>query len=198
MSGKTKILTLLSLGFLMMNGIVQSQRRFEFSLLNTKEKCEKGIAVLNIKGHLNSDSVFVNWSNGETGKRQLLNLNAGDYSVYVKIKYVKDSLIKEVDTLIHFVVEKEACSALVGKYFSPNDDGYNDYLQIHNVNYYPDFELHIYNKWGQRVHFQKAHYVPWDGKWAGIDLPDGTYYYVFFYKSDDRESIEKGDITIIR
>ncbi len=90
------------------------------------------------------------------------------------------------------------CKVSVGSYFTPNGDNYNDHLYVSNWESYPNFELEIYNKWGQKIHSQKAKYVPWDGTWAGTKVPDGTYYFVFFYDASIKSKLLKGDFTILR
>jgi hypothetical protein len=48
------------------------------------------------------------------------------------------------------------------------------------------------------VHSQKGTYTPWDGKWNGINVLDGTYYYVFYYDGGNKHDLVKGDVTILR
>jgi gliding motility-associated-like protein len=183
--------------FICIAGCFFSQPNYGFTITTTTEICQKAYALLAITGTVQADSVAINWSTGQKNTTQLINLTGGEYSVHIKIKH-KDTIVHVTDTVIHFTVEKELCVVLVAKHFSPNDDGYNDRLQIANVLNYPNFELFIYNRWGQRVHHQKKDYIAWDGKWLGSDLPDGTYFYMFFYDASDRDKFEKGDITILR
>ena len=183
--------------FLWMQPLV-SQNAYQFSLRTSKAICLKGDALLEIGGTDPADSVSILWSTGQGNIKHVNELNAGDYSVFIKIKHKKDTLTIVKDTTFYFVIEKELCGVNIDKYFSPNDDNYHDYLSISNTVYYPNFELNIFNKWGQQVHHQKNEYKPWDGKWNGIDLPDGTYFYVFFFDSAQKTNVIKGDITILR
>lgn len=175
-----------------------AQHAYHFGIITGKEACLKTSAALEIGGTLASDTINIRWSTGEADTRHIINLPAGDYSVNIKIKRREDSLVFVTDTTLHFSVNKEMCRVTVDKYFSPNDDNYHDVMSIMNVLYYPNFELNIFNKWGQQVHSQKKEYIPWNGKWNGIDLPDGTYYYVFFYDSNEKTNLLKGDVTILR
>ncbi|MDX2362572.1 MAG: gliding motility-associated C-terminal domain-containing protein [Crocinitomicaceae bacterium] len=81
--------------------------------------------------------------------------------------------------------------------FTPNDDVYNDTWRIDNINFYPDVEVIIFNKWGNKVHKQSGTYEPWDGKINGIDAPSATYYWVIHPNYEDRSSFT-GNVTIIR
>jgi gliding motility-associated-like protein len=158
----------------------------------------KANASLSIEGTSSESVKSIVWSSGEINTKQVSGLSAGNYSVKIQIENVIDSVLITKDTTLSFFIEKEMCPVSIDKYFSPNDDGYHDFMGVSNTYYYPNFELTIFNKWGQQVHSQKKEYTPWNGKWNGIDLPDGTYYYVFFYDSSQKTKLLKGDVTIIR
>jgi gliding motility-associated-like protein len=188
----------LSFLLLFLQGFLAGQPDYKFIMNNTASGCLKAIAVIEIVGTVSADSVIVEWSNGETQVKQIHDLESGNYFVRIYIKHKQDSVISIKDTTLYFTIDVEQCAVLIDKYFSPNDDNYHDLLYINNIEKYPNFEFIVYNKWGQRVHAQKKTYTPWDGKWAGVDLPDGTYYYVFFYNADEKGKVVKGDLTILR
>jgi gliding motility-associated-like protein len=171
---------------------------YEFSLKVDPVECAKGSAKLEIGGVKSGDSTSIEWSTGQRNLHAIGSLEEGDYSLRIYLKRKQDSLVFITDTTLYYNVPKLLCPIGISKHFSPNDDGYNDLLGITHVQNHPEFEFHVYNKWGQRVHFQKKEYKPWDGTWNGLPLPDGTYYYVFFYKSGDKDQIVKGDVTILR
>jgi len=84
---------------------------------------------------------------------------------------------------------------------TPNDDGINDMWRINNIQFYPDNEVFIFDRWGQRV-YHKDEYDNLDGwkaEYVGVDMPVSTYYYVlkiYLEKSDDL--IFKGPISVFR
>jgi len=84
---------------------------------------------------------------------------------------------------------------------TPNDDGINDMWIINNIQFYPDNEVYIFDRWGQRV-YHKSEYDNldgWQAKYVGTDMPVSTYYYVLkikFEKSDDL--VFKGPISVFR
>jgi gliding motility-associated-like protein len=175
-----------------------SQPSYEYIVSTTPEICNPGSAALSIKTILSTDTVEINWSGGQRNVYTVRNLSEGDYSISINIRRWQDSVLYISDTLITFSVSKEICPISFPKYFSPNSDGYKDELLIGNIDKYPEFELGIYNKWGQKVHGQKNTYIPWNGTWNGVPLPDGAYYYVLFYDARDRNNLVKGDLTILR
>jgi gliding motility-associated-like protein len=155
------------------------------------EECSKGAAGIQIAGLLPSDAVATYWSNDVYNVNAVNNLGAGSYFVHIIIN-------NTTDTTINFIIEKIECKVIVASHFTPNGDNYNDYLQISNIQNYPNFELFIFNKWGQQVHSQKQNYTPWNGTWNGVNVLDGTYYYVFYYDGSNKDKIIKGDITVLR
>jgi gliding motility-associated-like protein len=177
--------------------LAQKKRHFSVILDKTTEYCTKAAAALRIEEETHADSLSIQWSSGFTGVKVINGLSAGDYLVRIFV-HNRDSSFQALDTTIYFTIEKEKCPVVVPKYFSPNNDNYNDLLEIANIVYYPNFELMIYNKLGQRVHHQHKEFEPWDGKWLGAPLPDGSYYYLLVYDKDNKKEFVQGDITILR
>jgi gliding motility-associated-like protein len=183
------------------------QRKFDLVSSFFPVQCEKGLYTLQVmvEGAAAGETLQVQPSIGKSYEGpinggytfKVANADSGEYNVSIHLFY-RDSLLRHIDTNVVFYIPKLQCGISIAKYFSPNDDGVNDRLLITNIEKFPDFELHIFNKWGQRVHFQQGTYTPWDGRWSGIELPDGAYYFVFFYQASNKLRIEKGDITILR
>ncbi|WP_316767880.1 PKD domain-containing protein [Pedobacter frigiditerrae] len=80
--------------------------------------------------------------------------------------------------------------------FTPNGDGVNDVWNVKYLDTYPNANVEIYNRNGERVYFSKGYAVPFDGNYKNQPLPVGTYYYIINPNSG-RKSIT-GNLTIIR
>lgn len=84
--------------------------------------------------------------------------------------------------------------------FSPNGDNVNDRWHIINSEKFPNMEVNIYDRSGQRV-FTAVNYTQeeqwWDGTFKGKDLPTSAYYYVIRL-NDEAGTEYKGYVTIIR
>jgi len=74
--------------------------------------------------------------------------------------------------------------------FTPNGDGQNEYFVIENAQYVKN-TLTIYNRWGMPVHDVKDY----KNNWRAIEVPDGTYYYVFTIQEGRTYT---GHLTILR
>jgi gliding motility-associated-like protein len=66
--------------------------------------------------------------------------------------------------------------------FTPNGDGHNDFLMFKNIKFYPGNELHVFNRWGNKV-FSQSNYA---NNWDGDGLPAGTYYYILDLKDGSK------------
>ena len=82
---------------------------------------------------------------------------------------------------------------------TPNEDGYNDYWEIRDINKYPRAKVNVYDRWGQKV-FNVVGYTNdkrWDGTYKGLKLPAATYFYVIDLQTGNDSGIVTGSITII-
>lgn len=82
--------------------------------------------------------------------------------------------------------------------FTPNGDGQNDLLNVYGTLRASDFNLEIFNRWGQLVFSSSDKTVGWDGKFKGSDAPIGVYAYKFKVTIDGTETFKSGSITLIR
>lgn len=80
--------------------------------------------------------------------------------------------------------------------FSPNGDGINDEWNIKYLSSYPSVEISIYNRYGEKVFRSTGNVKSWDGKYKGLMVPVGTYYYIIDPRNG-RKAIS-GSVTILR
>ncbi|NLR90362.1 Ig-like domain-containing protein [Flammeovirga agarivorans] len=88
--------------------------------------------------------------------------------------------------------------------FTPNNDGINDYWHIKDIEFYPNNEVTIYNRWGNVVYNSNGYNnadISWDGtnngNGAGNNvLPAATY----FYKVDlkDGSPVRSGYVVLAK
>jgi len=92
----------------------------------------------------------------------------------------------------------ENCKPDIPEGFSPSGDNINDEFEIKNLlNIYPDFELTIFNRWGNPVFNTDNYQNNWDGySFSGVQLPDGTYYYVL--QSNGMACPQTGCVQLLR
>ncbi len=78
---------------------------------------------------------------------------------------------------------------------TPNGDGVNDNLVIVGLEYYPENEVYIYNRWGNEVYHQINYQNDWSGTYENNLLPMGTYFFVVIDLRTGR-LLEKGNFTL--
>ena len=62
-----------------------------------------------------------------------------------------------------------------------------------------DFEINIYNRWGERVFVSLDTKVGWDGTYDGKKVTEDVYVYVAKARSVNGKSITKtGTVTVLR
>ncbi len=61
-----------------------------------------------------------------------------------------------------------------------------------------DYELKVYNQWGNLVFESTAVADEWDGKHGGNDAPSGVYVYFAKYNAGEGDQMTKGDVTLLR
>lgn len=69
--------------------------------------------------------------------------------------------------------------------FSPNGDGVEDVWTIENIQYYPDAQIQIFDRYGKLLKTYKGSDNPWDGTYNGQNMPSADYWYI----------ISKGQLT---
>lgn len=168
-----------------------AQSSYTLTPAQKNEDCTKGAAGIEISGVQTNDTLSIEWSTGQTNVTSINELNPGDYSVHVIVKH-------KLDSTINYKIEKVECPVSIENHFTPNGDTYNDTWTITNTQFYPNFEVVVFNKWGQQIHSQSGEYKPWDGTWNGVNVPDGTYYYVFYFDKEKKSKLLKGDVTVLR
>lgn len=83
--------------------------------------------------------------------------------------------------------------------FTPDGDGTNDFFYI-NSSGMKEFQLEIYNRWGTKVFTSQDAGIKWDGRSsAGVELSDGTYYFILKAVSvTSKDNSTTGFINLIR
>jgi gliding motility-associated-like protein len=61
---------------------------------------------------------------------------------------------------------------------TPNNDGVNDRWVVGGLEFFPQSEVEVFNRWGQLLFRSKPGTTWWDGTYNGALLPASDYYYV--------------------
>ena len=102
------------------------------------------------------------------------------------------------------VQENCPCDFEIPNVFTPNGDGINDFfrLVITDQCYIEDFNVNIFNRWGEKVFESTNVYFNWDGTLNGSPLPSDVLIYNITYQNLNANrsdpTILSGDVTLIR
>jgi gliding motility-associated-like protein len=79
--------------------------------------------------------------------------------------------------------------------FTPNNDGFNDFWEIPELDSYGKCEVKVYNRWGKLVFSSTDYQNEWDGTSNGVNLPSAAYYFII--KTETAGTIT-GTVNIVR
>ena len=129
------------------------------------------------------------WQDAST-KDQYIVKKPGLYSVTVT--NICDSATKWVS------VTEKPCAILFPTAFTPNKDGKNDLFRILTNYGFQEFNLAVYNRWGQKIFEANDPGKGWDGSFQGLPQDIGTYVWICKYKKNNISTNLKGTIVLIR
>ncbi|MGF6848454.1 gliding motility-associated-like protein [Chitinophaga sp. W3I9] len=135
----------------------------------------------------------VRWDNGSGGP-SLTVTNGGTYTVTV----FNDCGSATDDITVGFI-ECEPKPTLPNA-FSPNGDGRNDVFRPVVRGQMFDYELRIFNRWGELIFMSSDNHKGWDGRYKGVPVDVGTYVWWLSYKkvAGGSSNVLKGEVTVIR
>ncbi|MDT0688674.1 gliding motility-associated C-terminal domain-containing protein [Salegentibacter sp. F188] len=115
-----------------------------------------------------------------------------------------DSTVEcESSQRLEYTVQLEDCPLVFPEGISPNDDGRNDRFTVINIaEKYPNYNLEIFNRWGNTIYEGNANTPDWDGtsteSGLGDDvLPVGVYFYIVNF-NDGSTPPRQGKIYLSR
>lgn len=85
---------------------------------------------------------------------------------------------------------------LVPRFFTPNNDSYNDLFTLAGISSYPDATLTVLDRYGKIITQLSRLNRTWDGTYNGAILPATDYWYVL--KLDDQTAEIKGHFSLMR
>ena len=155
--------------------------------------------------NLSTDNVLNSWdfaglesSTLTNPSYEFTNTRPGNYPVTLEVTNIYGC----TDLITQTVVIQDEFLLFAPNAFSPNGDGLNDLFFVVGDNIdLSNFELLVFDRWGNQVYQSKSLFDGWDGKnLNGQDLPLGTYVWKIKTKSATQgepfESI--GSVTIVK
>lgn len=111
-------------------------------------------------------------STGSTDAQHFYN----DTGIYT-IKLIVSNIYNCYDSISQLMKISEISSLYIPNAFTPgHPDGLNDVFTIVGLNFY-DFDMMIFDRWGQKLFESKDPHKGWDGRFGGALCPEGVYIY---------------------
>ena len=82
------------------------------------------------------------------------------------------------------------------KFFTPNNDTYNDVWEVKGLINYPEAEVSIFDRYGKLIARLNAAKLTWDGTYNGNPLPASDYWYIL--KIDASSPEKRGHFSLKR
>jgi gliding motility-associated-like protein len=133
------------------------------------------------------------WSTGETG-HSIQVKTAGKYICHV----VNQEGCPGTDSIR---IDLKDCEALLvfPNAFTPNNDGLNDIFRLKYPGHAADYNLQIFNRWGQKIFETCDTSLGWDGRLDNQLQPEGTYIWIVRYTdgSGKKQNLQ-GSVVLIK
>ena len=133
------------------------------------------------------------WSTGET----TIDIVVSDEGLYWN-KYLDENSCERSDTTLVTLID-ETEQVFAPNSFTPNGDGTNDAWKVYGAGFENEFEIQIFNRWGNLIWESKDINASWNGFYKGAKSEPGVYAYkLYFYSECYGKRIETiGSILLI-
>lgn len=166
----------------------------------TVDKSSPAVATVSVSGDFEETiDIIVNLANGYgTYEYQL---DDGDFQT--------SNIFHDVDSGEHAITIRDTkanCDNQIlfakvlkyPKFFTPNNDGYNDTWNIPDLAYQPDAVITIYDRYGKFLKTIKPSGSGWDGNYNGSPLPSSDYWFQASYTQNGTIQVFKAHFSMKR
>ena len=102
------------------------------------------------------------------------------------------------DTLATLNLTIESNSLFIPNTFTPNEDRKNEVFKMYTKNTVQNFEMWVFNRWGQELFYTTEINQGWDGRFKNKMSASGVYAYMFKFKCSDEAFVKVGTFTLLR
>lgn len=166
-----------------------------------RDSCSLDVVFENKSGSNNSPYVWYFGDGDSSNKFSPAHQYAQTGFYKVTLLYNPGSFCADTLEQTFFIDGDSVQEVKIPNVFTPNNDGINDCFQVTGINARCDeYYIKIFNRWGNVVYENTDGSHCWNGKsQAGVDIPDGVYYYIMNIKKKNGPSInDHGTVTVIR
>jgi gliding motility-associated-like protein len=97
------------------------------------------------------------------------------------------------------VITQSLCKLFMPNSFTPDNDGLNDIFAVKYPEFIKDFDMKIYNRWGEIVYSSRNPHLGWNGKYKNADQPTGNYIWMITLTDyDGNKESAKGYVLLLK
>ncbi len=145
-----------------------------------------------------ADNFFWNFDRGETSRQNsptFVFRDTGTYRIILTVSN-NEGCFDSHDTIINVVPDIEV---FIPNAFSPNKDILNPTFRIEGSYFYREFEMRIFDRWGQQLFYSNDPELGWNGSYDGKLMPEGIYIYnIRMMGTDTKVRNYKGSLHLFR
>ncbi len=177
------------------------------AIINTIDSCQQKLVQFSIKSDstIKSAKWFFGYDKSKTDNYStilsptFIYPKIGKYNIQLitELSCGIDTINKEIEIIDCENFEEELNTYLPNA-FSPNNDLLNDEFNIVTNKNLKEFNLTIFNRWGQELFNNNNYKQGWNGKYQNIECAEGVYFYLISYQYNNVVYNDRGTITLIR
>lgn len=145
-------------------------------------------------------SVFNGTEELRSSSYSVSDLDSGTY--YVEVRDVSPPNCIQTDTVTLSVSRECYRTIFVPNAFSPNGNGQNEEWFAFPNEFVDQFQVYVFNRWGDLVYYSTNKNFRWDGTFEGRFVPQGTYAYRMLFTSTlepEQGTLEQyGSVTVVK
>ena len=101
------------------------------------------------------------------------------------------------DSVVNLVLNIIEVNLFLPNTFTPNNDNLNEQFAVYE-NGLTDYQIWIFNKWGEQIFYSDNSQYGWDGKFEGTVSQDGVYAWRIVYTCGNELKETTGIVTILK
>ena len=132
-----------------------------------------------------------------SGEIVITGLAAGAYSSLSVIE-ILTSCIFQVNMIDLMCIENEFACFRFKVFFTPNNDGYNDFWGLELLSVECNYLLYIFDRYGKLLKTLSPQNDRWDGFYGGYNMPSNDYWFLVNYYEDGVSKTYSSHFTLKR
>jgi gliding motility-associated-like protein len=183
-----------------------------YTFVPNSDQCAENqtIVITIFEPTLNSISISNNGAFSENQTITVIAQSSGDYIYQLNDNpFQQSNIFNNVSPGIYTItvfdvrgcsepIQEEVIIVNYPKFFTPNNDGFNDFWMIFGYGGIQNFLISIYDRYGKLLIQMNESSLGWDGTFNGIPLPASDYWFSIDFEENNVHKSFKSHFSLIR